>query len=64
MKKKLMILLVALMSIGQVFAAEGTAKIIMFRPFSSSTSAFTLKKKIQKLFNSFLKAEYGAHQSS
>ncbi len=36
MKKNLFILLIALMSMGHVFAEEGTAKIIIFRPFSSS----------------------------
>lgn len=33
MKKKLSILLIALMTMGQTFAAEGTAKIILLRPF-------------------------------
>lgn len=34
--KKLFIILIAFMSIGQVIAEDGMAKIILFRPFSSS----------------------------
>ena len=33
MKKKLIVLLIALLTIGQTFAEEGTAKIILLRPF-------------------------------
>ncbi len=35
-KKRLVVLLIAMMSIGQVFGEEGMARIIIYRPFSSS----------------------------